>query len=114
MFRIYFKARDNYLIFKLYLRGEVDSWAIRVAITELLDGCYTVIPLKSKVENHGNDGNGTNCGAVDKNINKKVKVKGCKYSKLSKNIIRYHKHSGNKMISDRLLFCFLHSRLFRR
>lgn len=43
-------------------RGEIRSWAIRWCYQQFKEGMLTVFPCRTKVNNIGLDGSGTNCG----------------------------------------------------
>ena len=46
-------------------RGQVDSWAVRWALTHTLHGGLAVYPVHSFVDNIGRDGSGVHCAASD-------------------------------------------------
>jgi hypothetical protein len=52
---------------KSQMEGKIDSWAIRWCYSQFKDNSYTIYPVKSKIQNIGNDGSGVHCG--DTNIN---------------------------------------------
>ena len=53
-------GRDMIRILKDQKAGLVNSWAIRWCLEQSLQNKYTVYPVKSLVNNTGNDGSGTN------------------------------------------------------
>ena len=53
-------GRDMIRILKDQKAGLVNSWAIRWCLEQSLQNRYTVYPVKSLVNNTGNDGSGTN------------------------------------------------------
>lgn len=55
-------GENSSLMMKLYLKGKVDSWAIRWHYTHFKDNKYCVYPVKSLVNNIGLDKTGTNTG----------------------------------------------------
>ncbi|WP_018248085.1 glycosyltransferase [Orenia marismortui] len=50
---------------KSQIDGKIDSWAIRWCYSQFRDNSYTIYPVKSKVQNIGNDGSGVHCGNTD-------------------------------------------------
>jgi len=47
------------------LRGQIDSWAIRMNYAQWKAGGLTLFPARSLVENRGFDGSGVHCGVDD-------------------------------------------------
>ena len=55
-------GNDLYDMLKMQLIGEIDSWAIRFALSHCLNNAYALFPRKSLVKNIGHDNSGTHCG----------------------------------------------------
>lgn len=55
-------AYKYYKMLESYLRGEIDSWAIRWYLSVFMQHGLTLYPVKTLVFNTGFDGSGTNCG----------------------------------------------------
>lgn len=51
-----------------YLKSEIDSWAIRMAISASNSFSFCIYPAWSLVNNIGLDGSGTNCGLEENNL----------------------------------------------
>lgn len=61
------------------MEGKINSWAIRWCYTLFKNDAYCIYPVKSYIDNIGNDGSGVHCGKSDRfkilNMNKSSNVR---------------------------------------
>jgi hypothetical protein len=56
---------DLFDMLKIQMKGEINSWAIRYALSHSLNNKFGLLPIKSLVQNIGYDNSGTHCGITD-------------------------------------------------
>ncbi|MFY0607742.1 MAG: sugar transferase [Cyclobacteriaceae bacterium] len=66
------RGADLIPMLKSYLKGEIDSWAIRWAYTQAHYNAYSIVPVKSLVHNIGTDGSGTHFKSKTRKYNTKL------------------------------------------
>jgi len=55
-------GEDLFDMLKMQMKGKINSWAIRFALSHSLNDSYVLFPSKSLVHNIGHDGSGIHCG----------------------------------------------------
>lgn len=61
-----YSGEDKSEMLMKQMRGEIDSWAIRWDYTHFKNDAFCVYPVKSYIDNIGNDSTGIHCGETTK------------------------------------------------